>query len=76
MTGPATPGGWGVGGIPWLPTFLCSKKKKWKQKKNERVSKQKLLKGCHQGQKCYCYSRSTVSTIQNLFLSGTMAPPL
>ena len=41
-------GGEGRGGMAL--TFLCSKKKKWKQKKKERVSKQKLLKGCHQGQ--------------------------
>ena len=30
-------------------TFLHSKKKKGKQRKKERVSKQKLLKSCHQG---------------------------
>ena len=33
-----------------LPTFLRSKKKKGRQREKERVSKQKLLKGCHQGQ--------------------------
>ena len=33
-------------------TFLGTKKKRGKQRKKERVSKQKLLlKGCHQGQK-------------------------
>ena len=32
-----------------FPTFLRSKKKKRKTKE-ERISKQKLLKGCHQGQ--------------------------
>ena len=31
-------------------TFLRSKKKKGKQRKKERLSKQKLLKDCHQGQ--------------------------
>ena len=34
---------------PPHPIFLRSKKKKGEQKK-ERISKQKLLKGCHQGQ--------------------------
>ena len=35
---------------PPSPTFLRSKNKKWKQRgKAERTSKQKLLKGCHQG---------------------------
>ena len=33
-----------------FPQFLRSKKKKGKQRKKERASKQKLLKGCHQGQ--------------------------
>ena len=37
-------------GRPAPPTFLCSKKKKGWQRKKERVSKQKLLKGCQQGQ--------------------------
>ena len=32
------------------PHFLHSKEKKGKQRKKERVSKQKLLKDCHQGQ--------------------------
>ena len=32
------------------PTFLCSKNKKGKQRKKKKVSKQELLKGCHQGQ--------------------------
>ena len=31
-------------------TFLRRKRKKGKPRKNERFSKQKLLKGCHQGQ--------------------------
>ena len=30
--------------------FFCNKTKKMKQMKKERVSKQKLLKCCHQGQ--------------------------
>ena len=32
------------------PTIVRSEKKKGKERKKERVSKQKLLKGCHQGQ--------------------------
>ena len=33
------------------PSFFCSKKKKREIKvKKEKVSRQKLLKGCHQGQ--------------------------
>ena len=40
-TGPVTPGGMGHG----LSTFLHSKKKKAKEKRKE-----KLLRGCHQGQ--------------------------
>ena len=45
-------GGEGVQGTCSLPhTFLRSKKKKRRQRqKRKRVSKQKLLKGCHQGQ--------------------------
>ena len=34
---------------PPTPTFLHSKKEKGKQRKKEKVSKQKLLKDCHQG---------------------------
>ena len=45
ITRPATPGGQG-GHDP--PTFL-HKKKKGNKKRKERVSKQKLLKGYHQG---------------------------
>ena len=36
--------------MPLPLTFLRSKKKKGKQKQKETVSKQKLLKGCHQSQ--------------------------
>ena len=35
--------------MPPPPFLLCSKKKKGRQSRKERVSKQKLLKGCHQG---------------------------
>ena len=49
IPGPATPGGGGGLYLP-PPTFLHSKKKKGKQRKKERVTRQKLLNGCHQGQ--------------------------
>ena len=39
----------GGGRVPRPPTFLSSKNK-WETKKNERVSKQILFKGCYQGQ--------------------------
>ena len=38
------------GGRTWPLHFFASKKKKGKQRKKERHSKQKLLKGCHQAQ--------------------------
>ena len=44
-TEPVTPGD--RGGYAHI---FCSKKKKGKQRKKERVSKQKLLKACHQGE--------------------------
>ena len=44
-------GGGGGGRGSCLPLFLHSKKKKGNTGKKERVSSQKLLKGCHQGQK-------------------------
>ena len=40
----------GRGGIPPPPLFFRSKEKIGKKRKKRRVSKQKLLKGCHQGQ--------------------------
>ena len=48
MSGPAILGGteW-----PWSPQRFCvAKRKKGNKGKKERLSKQKLLKGCHQGQ--------------------------
>ena len=45
--------GWGRGACSPLqqpPTFCVAKRKKGDKDKKERVSKQKLLKGCHQGQ--------------------------
>ena len=41
-----TPGGRGA----WLPFFCVTKRKKGEKGKKERVRKQKILKGCHQGQ--------------------------
>ena len=34
----------------WPPLYCVAKRKKGDKRKKERVSKQKLLKGCHQGQ--------------------------
>ena len=49
--GPITPGGQGGHAPPpLLPFYLYRKKKKGDKGKKERFSKQKLLKGCHQGQ--------------------------
>ena len=48
VTWPATPGGPGGGMVPSL--FCVAKRKKGGKGKKERVSKQKLLKGFHQGQ--------------------------
>ena len=48
---PATPkGGGGHSQLPSPPLFYVAKTKKGSKGKKERVSKQKLLKGCHQGQ--------------------------
>ena len=41
---------WGTGGAMATPLFCVAKRKKLDQGKKERVSKQKLLKGCHQSQ--------------------------
>ena len=50
ISGPATPGGPGGEG-QWLPPLFCvAKIKKGDKAKKERFLKQKLLKGCHQGQ--------------------------
>ena len=40
----------GTGGAMAPPLFCVTKRKKGKKRKKERLSKQKLLKGCHQGQ--------------------------
>ena len=50
-TGPATPRGSWEGGIALPHTLFCvAKIKKENKGEKERVSKQKLLKSCHQGQ--------------------------
>ena len=47
QTGPATPGRpGGPGGAMAFPLFCVTKRKKGDKDKKERVSKQKLLKGC------------------------------
>ena len=76
---PATPTG---PGQPWLATFLCSRKKTGKK---GRVSKQKLLKSCHQGQNVtvlaslerleFTYISCQPTMADNTF-QGSMAPPL
>ena len=48
LTGPGTPGR-ARGGMA-SPLFCVAKRKKGNKGKKERVSKQKLLKDCHQGQ--------------------------
>ena len=45
-----TEGGGGHSQLPSSPLFYVAKTKKGSKGKKERVSKQKLLKGCHQGQ--------------------------
>ena len=62
LAGPATPGRPGGHGLP--PLFFVVKRKSGEKGKKERVSKQKLLKGCHQGQNV------DVSAIQKFFLSA------
>ena len=68
------------------PTFLRSKKKKGRQRQKERVSRQKLLKGCHQGQNVIALAilerldfenfscRPTL--VANKTFQCSMAPPL
>ena len=84
LTGPATPGGLG-GHIPPPPLTFWSSKKGEKGKK-ERVSKQKPLKGCHQGQNIIVlailerlefenFSCRPTIVADNTF-QGSIAPPL
>ena len=75
MSGPATPGG--PGGSHGPPLFFRSKKKTGKT----RVSKQKLLKGCHQGQNVTVLAIRASRVQKFFFLANipfqcSMAPPL
>ena len=54
-------GGGGGEGVAWPPIFYAAKIKKGNKRKNERLSKQKLLKGCHQGQNVTILVMFTVS---------------
>ena len=61
-----------------LPNFLYSKRKKGNKGKKERVSKQKLLKGCHQGRNVAALTileRLPTMVADNTF-PCSMAPPL
>ena len=82
-TGPATPGG-SRGHAS--PLFGVAKRKKGDKGKKERVSKQKLLKGCHQGQNIIVlatperlefekFSCRPIMVADNTF-QCSMAPPL
>ena len=63
--GPATPG-WGAGGHS-TPTFLCSKKKKGKQRGVRKTFKAETIKTLSLMSKLCCLSHSRVSIIQNFF---------
>ena len=54
------------------PTFLPSSKKKGKQKKKKKFIKKfiKFIKSLSPRSKCYCFSHSKASKIQNFFLSA------
>ena len=77
----------GAGGGHGLPLFLRSQKKTTeKQRKKERVSKQKLLKVCHQGQNVtilailerpeFKYFSCRPTTVADITFQCQMAPPL
>ena len=80
--GPATPG------RPWpTPVFCVAKRKKRYKGKNERASKQKLLKRCHQGQNIIVlvilehlefknFSYGTIMVAENTFQCSLCAPNL
>ena len=69
-----------------LPLFCVAKRKKRNQGKKERFSKQKLLKGCHQGQNVTvlaileCLEFKKFSSRPTMVADNTsqcfMAPPL
>ena len=62
FTGPATLGA--------SDTFLCSKKKKVKQRKARKTFKVKTIKSLSLRPKLYCLSHSRASRIQKCFLSA------
>ena len=49
------------------PNFLRSKKKKGNKGKKERVSKQKVLKGCHQGRNIIVLQKQKQKKLVNKF---------
>lgn len=57
-------------------TFLCSKMKKGKQRKKERVSKQKILKGCHQSQDVTVLDILECLEWKNVPCQSTMRPTI
>ena len=59
--------GRGTGGDDTL-TFLLSKKKKGKQRKKWNSFKAETIKRLSPRSKCYCFSHSTASKIQKIFL--------
>ena len=87
MTGPATPGGGGFGPCPPRPQPFCvAKKNKGETQGEKRVSKKKLLTGCHQAHnvtvlaileslKFQNVSRRPTMVADNTF-QCSMAPPL
>ena len=62
----------------YLPpsTFLRSKMKKGKQRKKERVSKQKILKGCHQSQDVTVLDILECLEWKNVPCQSTMRPTI
>ena len=58
--GPATLGG--ARGACQPPTFLCSKKKKWKQRKARKTFKAETIKRLSLRSKLYCLSHSRTSS--------------
>ena len=61
--------GRGAGGIAPL-LFCVARKKKWKQRKKRKSFKAETIKRLSPRSKCYCFSYSRASRIQQLFLSA------
>ena len=53
-----------------LQTFLSSKKRQGKQRQKRKSLKTETVKRLSPRSKCYCFSHSRVSRIQNFFLSA------